>query len=230
MTVNGWLQIGFFLLAILAVTPRARALHDAGLQSRADVARPGASPRRAADLSIDRRRRDARDALDRVRRLGAAVQRRLDAGALSDAARAAVAALESAGIRRRSARPRVQYRRVVHDQHELAGLQRRVDDELFHADGRPRVPQLHVGGGRHRGRDRVHPRRRPEGERHARQLLGRSGARPALGPAADLHRRRAVARVAGRRPEPPSVRQGGRHRSADGDDDRMPPASRRRRS
>ena len=48
-----------------------------------------------------------------------------------------------------------------------------------------------------------------------RQLLGGSGPRPALGAAADLHRRRARARVAGRRPEPAPVRQGGRHRSAD---------------
>ncbi len=53
-----------------------------------------------------------------------------------------------------------------------------------------------------------------------RQLLGRPGARPALGAAADLHRRRARAGVAGRRPEPAPVRQGRGHRSADGHDDR----------
>ena len=101
--------------------------------------------------------------------------------------------------------PGVQHRRVVHDQHELAGLQRRVDDELFHADGRARVPQLRVGGGRHRAGDRVHPRHRAEGEGHARQLLGRPGARLALGAAADLPSsarcsscRRASSRTCGR--------------------------------
>ena len=80
------------------------------------------------------------------------------------------------GIRRASPRvragPRVQHRRVVHDQHQLAGLQRRVDDELSHADGRARVPQLRVGGGRHRAGDRVHPRHRAEGEGHASATSG----------------------------------------------------------
>ena len=111
--------------------------------------------------------------------------------------------------------PRVQHRRVVHDQHELAGVQRRIDHELFHADGRPRVPQLRVGGGRHRGRDRVHPRHRAEGEGHARQLLGRTWCALALGAAADLRSsarcsssRRASCRTS-------AVRQGGGHRSAD---------------
>ena len=108
----------------------------------------------------------------------------------------------------RAAGPRVQHRRVVHDQHELAGLQRRVDDELSHADGRARVPQLRVGGDRHRAGDRLHPRHRAEGEGHARQLLGRSRPLLAVGAAAVLPRRRAGARVAGRRPEPAAVRQG----------------------
>ncbi len=111
--------------------------------------------------------------------------------AVSDAARAAVAAVESAGLRGRSAGSRVQHRRLVHDEHELAGLQRRDDDELSHADGRPRVPQLRVGGDRHRAGDRVHPRHRAEGEGHARQLLGRPGPLLAVGAAAVLPRRRA---------------------------------------
>ena len=56
--------------------------------------------------------------------------------------------------------PRLQHRRVVHDQHQLAVVRRRDDDELPHADGGARVPQLRVGGGRHRAGDRVHPRHR----------------------------------------------------------------------
>ena len=59
-----------------------------------------------------------------------------------------------------AAGPRVQHRGLVHDQHELAGVRRRDDDELSHADGRARVPQLRLGGGRHRAGDRVHPRHR----------------------------------------------------------------------
>ena len=70
------------------------------------------------------------------------------------------------------ARPRLQHGRVVHDQHELAGLRRRVDHELPHADGRARLPQLRLGGGRHRRRDRVHPRHRAAGEGHASATSG----------------------------------------------------------
>ena len=53
-----------------------------------------------------------------------------------------------------------------------------------------------------------------------RQFLGGHGARPAVGAAADLHRRRARAGVAGRRPEPAAVRQGRGDRPAVGHDDR----------
>ena len=52
-----------------------------------------------------------------------------------------------------------------------------------------------------------------------RQLLGGHGPRVALGAAADLDRRRAVPRLAGRRAEPQAVRQP-RSRSADRHDDR----------
>ena len=61
--------------------------------------------------------------------------------------------------------PRVQHRGVVHDQHQLAGLQRRVDHELLHANGWSRLSQLRLGGGRHRRRDRVHPRHRATARR-----------------------------------------------------------------
>ena len=181
MTVNGWLQILLFLGVVLAVTaPLGRFMTRVFNRERTWLD-PVLPPDRAADLSADRRRRDARDALDRVRRRDAALQRRVDAGAVPDAARAAVAAVEPAGLRRRRAGPRVQHRRVVHDEHELAGLQRRVDDELSDADGRPRVPQLRVGRDRHRAGDRVHPRHRAEGKGHARQLLGRPGPLPRCG-------------------------------------------------
>ena len=78
---------------------RSRRLHGAGVHARAHVARSGAAPDRAAHLSAHRRRRDARDALDRIRRRDAAVQRRLDARAVRDAARCSGAAVEPAGLR-----------------------------------------------------------------------------------------------------------------------------------
>ncbi len=133
---------------------------------------------------------------------------------------AARAAVQPAGIRAGGAGPRLQHGGVVHHQHELAGLRRRDDHELLHADGRPRVPQLRVGGGRYLGGDRLHPRHRPAGEGDARQLLGRPGPGLALRPAADRHRRLAVPGVPRRRAEPQAVRQGRGSRSADGDDHR----------
>ena len=53
-------------------------------------------------------------------------------------------------------------------QHELAVLRRRDDAELLLADGRPGRAELRLGGGRHGGRGRGHPRlRRPLGRRRS---------------------------------------------------------------
>ena len=57
----------------------------------------------------------------------------------------------------------VQHGGVVHHQHELAGIRRRDDDELPHADGRARLPELRVGSHGHRPGHRVHSRRRGPG-------------------------------------------------------------------
>ena len=80
-----------------------------------------------------------------------------------------------------------------------------IDDELSDADGRARVPQLRVGGGRHRARHRLHPRHRAAREGHARQLLGGHGPRARCGcccPSASSARcsscRRASCRTCGR--------------------------------
>ncbi len=204
-----------FLLAILAVTPLLGRLHGARVLAPEDLARPGGTAARTPDLQAHRRRRDARDAVDGIRGGGADVQRRLDAGALRHAAPAARPAAQPAGIWPGRAGSGVQHRRVVHDEHELAGLRRRDDHELFHADGRARVPQLRLGRGRHLRRHRLHSRHRTAGKGHARELLGRHGAGDAVGAAADLDRRRALPRLARRRAEPQAVRQGRGDRSAD---------------
>ena len=59
---------------------------------------------------------------------------------------------------RRRAGSGLQHRGVLYDQHELAVVRRRDHDELSDADGRARVPQLHLGRGRHRSGHRVRPR------------------------------------------------------------------------
>ena len=61
--------------------------------------------------------------------------------------------------------PGVQHRRQLHHQHELAGVQRRIDDELPGADGGAGRAELRLGGRRHRGRDRAGPRLRPPDQR-----------------------------------------------------------------
>ena len=71
------------------------------------------------------------------------VRVRLSAAAGSSAA-------QSAGIRHRAdaAGPVVQHRDQLHDEHELAGLQRRIDDELSRADGGAGRAELRVGRAR----------------------------------------------------------------------------------
>ena len=91
-----------------------------------------------------------------------------------------VLAVQPAESCRRRARSRVQHRRELHDQHELAGVRRRDHDELPDADGGARVAQLHLGRGRNRGRRRSRARDHPalgrEGPGNDRQLLGRRRA------------------------------------------------------
>ena len=64
-------------------------------------------------------------------------------------AAAGTPAAQSAGLRREPGEPRpgVQHLAELRDEHRLAGVQRRVDDELSRADGRARRPELRVGGG-----------------------------------------------------------------------------------
>ena len=54
--------------------------------------------------------------------------------------------LNPQGFARREPGFVVQYGRELRDEHELAGLRRRGDDELSHADARPRRAELPVGG------------------------------------------------------------------------------------
>ena len=68
---------------------------------------------------------------------------------------------------------RVQRRRQLHDQHELAVVLRRAHDEPPHPDARPDGAELRVGRCRHGGRRGDHPRHHPPRSAHARQLLGR---------------------------------------------------------
>ena len=128
-------------------------------------------------------------------------------------------AAQSAGVRSRpgASRPGVQHRHQLHDEHELAGVQRRIDDELPRPDGRAGRAELRLRGRRHRGGHRADSRLCAAGDRPDRELLGRPDPRDALRADSDRPRRGPRLLLAGRHPELPSVhrRQDGRRRDAD---------------
>ena len=73
-------------------------------------------------------------------------------------ARAGRPPAEPAGLRRGVARLLVQHRGELRHQHQLAGIRRRVDDELPHPDARAHRPELRVRRRRHGRPGRAHPR------------------------------------------------------------------------
>ena len=151
-------------------------------------------------------RLQARDAVDRVRSLAPCVQLCVDAALVRPSTASGLAAIQSAGLRRRVSTFGVQHRLVVRHQHELAGVFRRVHDELSHADGRPRVSQFRLCCGRHRVGGRLHPRHCKARAGHHRQFLGGHDQVSALDSIARVRRRRPCLRVAGGGAEPQALR------------------------
>ena len=109
---------------------------------------------------------------------------------------------------------RVQRRRQLRHQHQLAVVLGRGGDEPPHADARARGAELRVGRRRLRGDRRDHPRHQSRAGRRplARQLLGRPHPRHGPHPAAAVVPVRAGAGLAGRRPEPRRQHLGGARR------------------
>ena len=121
MTLNGWLQILLYLAAIAVVYCPARTLHGARVRSRAHMARSGdAAARSGSSIASPVSMNDTKCggpsmeltmlAFSLVSMLVLYVLMRF----------AGVAAIQSAGPRERRTRSRVQYRRAVHHEHELA--------------------------------------------------------------------------------------------------------------
>ena len=121
-------------------------------------------------------------AVGHLRALAAGVLRGLRALPLPARAGTALAAVLQRDGQRQPGH-RLEHRRLVRHQHELAELLGRVHHGLRRPDGRPRGAELRVRGGRHRGRDRADPRLHAEQDRPAGQLLGRRD--PGHHPAAD---------------------------------------------
>ena len=158
MSLIGWLQISLLFLVVLALVKPLGLYMARGLLRRAHLAHPGRWPGRARLLRARRRRREEGAGLARLHARDARLQRRRLRRALRDPAAAGLAAAQSAGLRRRAARSRLQHRRQLRHQHQLAVLWRRDDDEPFQPDGRAHGAELRLRRHRHRPRARRDPR------------------------------------------------------------------------
>ena len=215
----GWgiLQIVVFVV-LLGLIAKPLGLYMAHVfRGERTFLHPVVRPRRESDLSPMRRRRDARDGRRRLRGLAARVQLR---GAPLHLRRPAAAGSPAAEPGARSGHEpdgRLQHRRQLRHQHQLAGLRPRDSGQLSLADARPGARELRLGGSRHRGRRGVHPRAHPALQPRAGQLLGRPHALHPLRASAPLDRRHARAGLAGRGAEPERPDTGGDGRGGHAD-------------
>ena len=111
-------------------------------------------------------------ALGELRGRDAGIQLRRLRRHVRDPAAAERAAVQSAGPGRGLARPGLQHLGQLRDQHQLAVVRARDDDELPDADGGADGAQLRLGGHRHRARHRADPRLRPAFGAHASAISG----------------------------------------------------------
>ena len=184
MTVNGWIQILLYCAVIAALVKPLGAY----LTRVLDGTLPWHGLGRAPALP-PRRRRSPRGS--ELARLCAGAARLQPCGRplpLRAPAAAGRAAPQPGRHGRGAAGARVQHRRLLRHQHQLAELRRRDDDEPSHPDGRAHRPELRLRRDRHRRRGRRHPRLRSGlGAKH-RQLLGRPDQDHPLRAAAHLRR------------------------------------------
>src|SRR5215472_15204469 len=131
--------------------------------------------------------------------------RHFDDAAVPDRADPEMVAMESAEIRECGSGAGFWDGGVVHDKHELAGVQRRKHDELPDADGRAGVSQLRFGGGGNRAGPRRDSRDCAERDREAWKFLGGYDAVSSVVAVALLRGRRARAGFAGRGAKPETV-------------------------
>ncbi len=167
-----------------AAREAARRLHGRRVRRARD---PGATHRRAAGAPhLPQRGRGpgARHGLDRIRAGDALVQSSRRAGRLCIAKAPAVASAQSAGHGGGEPGLGVQYGDELRHEHELAGLWRRIDDELSHADAHARRTELRLRGDRDGRARRADPRLRAQGGGRHRQFLDRPRSHDGLHPAA----------------------------------------------
>ena len=194
MSTTAWLQLAVFLALLLALAwPLARAI-DAVMAGRFALGRRIEAPLwRLAGVQPERESGWLRYLLGLLVFNGLGV---LAVYALQRLQQHLP--LNPQGIRRGHARLGLQHRHQLREQHQLAGLWRRIHHELPHPDAGPHGAELPVGRHRHRGGDGAGARlRSPFGQNH-RQRVGRSDPRHAVGAAAAVTGAGAVLRWPGR--------------------------------
>src|ERR1700722_17345573 len=104
-----------FFAGVFPADEAPRPLYDRGFRPQEDISRSGAAADRATAVQADRSKRNARNALDRVRVRDALLQRDSYAGAVRDGTAATVAAVESTEIGRRGHGSGVQHGGVINN-------------------------------------------------------------------------------------------------------------------
>ena len=150
MTADGIFQLALYVVVLLALAKPLGAYmarvyegQPFGLDRALGLARAPHLPSGPASSP------DRGDGLEDLRGDDARLQPRRPARGVRPPAPAGHAAAEPARAGGRVAGLLVQHRGELRHEHELAGLWRRDDDELSHADAGPHRPELRLGGGGH---------------------------------------------------------------------------------
>ena len=173
MSANGWLQLALYVVVLLLLAKPLGAYM--ARSTKAARRAPSASAVGSSDCSTASPASIPRSEMGwkeyAIAMLCSTSLGLLVVYALQRAA--AVAAAQSAGLRARSA-PDSSFNTGVElrHQHQLAGLRRRDDDELPHADAGADGAELRLGGDRHGGAGRADSRLRAQGSADASATSG----------------------------------------------------------
>ena len=181
MSGAAWLQAGVLIVLIgvgtRLVGPYLARVYGGGAAPGDRVFLP--VERRLYRLGGDRRRSASSRGRSTRSRCSRSAPSRWSASTCSSASRAALP-LNPTDVGARAAGARVQHRRQLRHEHELAELRRRVDDEPPDADGRADGAELRLRRGRHRRRRRADPRADPPTQRRRSGTSGSTSPRVRL--------------------------------------------------
>ncbi len=177
MTLYGWLQIlAYFLVLVLLAKPLGQ-FYGEGVPGRTYLSHARSLARWSGCSTAWPAFTEAENGLENLCHSPCccSASSAWSSSTCSSGCRAFTA--QPAGDGRSIAGPVAQYRRQLRDQHQLAKLRRRSDDELPDPDAGHDGAELYVGGSRYRHRGGFYPRFYPSQCPYPGQLLGRSDPR-----------------------------------------------------